>query len=64
MFKELKEIVCQANLLLVEHKLVIFTWGNVSGIDRQKGIVAIKPSGVNYSELTPDKIDRILESLE
>jgi L-ribulose-5-phosphate 4-epimerase len=56
MFEELKEKVCRANLALVEYKLVIFTWGNVSGIDRQKGVVAIKPSGVNYDELTADKI--------
>jgi len=56
MFEQLKETVCRANLALVEHKLVIFTWGNVSGIDRQKGVIAIKPSGINYDELTPDKI--------
>jgi L-ribulose-5-phosphate 4-epimerase len=56
MFEQLKETVCRANLALVEHKLVIFTWGNVSGIDRQKGIVAIKPSGVSYDALTPEKI--------
>jgi L-ribulose-5-phosphate 4-epimerase len=56
MFEELKEKVCRANLALVEHKLVIFTWGNVSEIDRKKGVVAIKPSGVSYDELTPGKI--------
>jgi L-ribulose-5-phosphate 4-epimerase len=56
MFEQLKEAVCRANLALVEYKLVIFTWGNVSGIDRKKGVVAIKPSGVNYDELTADKI--------
>lgn len=49
-------MVCRANLALVEHKLVIFTWGNVSGIDRKKGVVAIKPSGVSYDALTPEKI--------
>jgi L-ribulose-5-phosphate 4-epimerase len=56
MYKELKEQVCRANLALVKHKLVIFTWGNVSQIDRKQGVVAIKPSGVDYDELTPDKI--------
>ena len=56
MFERLKELVCKANLELVEHRLVVFTWGNVSQIDRKAGVVAIKPSGVNYDELTPDKI--------
>ncbi|MEN6307233.1 MAG: L-ribulose-5-phosphate 4-epimerase [Anaerohalosphaeraceae bacterium] len=56
MYAQLKEQVCRANLALVEHKLVIFTWGNVSQIDRKQGVVAIKPSGVDYDELTPDKI--------
>lgn len=46
--KELKEQVYQANLDLVKHGLVIFTWGNVSAIDREKGLVVIKPSGVEY----------------
>lgn len=48
MLEELKQKVFQANLDLVKHGLVIFTWGNVSGIDREKGLVAIKPSGVSY----------------
>ena len=39
---------------LVKHGLVIFTWGNVSGIDREKGLVVIKPSGVDYDTMTPD----------
>lgn len=56
MFEELKQEVCEANLELVKHKLVIYSFGNVSGIDRQKGAVAIKPSGVAYEELTADKI--------
>jgi L-ribulose-5-phosphate 4-epimerase len=56
MYEQLKERVCRANLELVEHKLIIFTWGNVSGIDRQAKVVAIKPSGVDYDELTVDKI--------
>ncbi len=56
MLKELKEEVFHANLELVKHGLVIFTWGNVSGIDRNKELIAIKPSGVSYEELRPDDI--------
>jgi L-ribulose-5-phosphate 4-epimerase len=56
MLEALKEAVCKANLELKEHKLIIYSWGNVSGIDREKGLVAIKPSGVAYDELTPDKM--------
>ena len=48
MLEELKEKVFRANLDLVKHNLVIFTWGNVSAIDREKGLVVIKPSGVEY----------------
>ena len=48
MLEELKEKVFRANLDLVRHGLVIFTWGNVSGIDRERGLVVIKPSGVDY----------------
>ncbi len=48
MLEELKQKVFDANLLLPKHGLVIFTWGNVSGIDREKGLVVIKPSGVEY----------------
>ena len=48
MLEDLKEKVFKANLDLVKHGLVIFTWGNVSGIDREKGLVVIKPSGVDY----------------
>jgi L-ribulose-5-phosphate 4-epimerase len=51
MLKELKERVFRANLDLVRHNLVIFTWGNVSGIDREKGLVVIKPSGVDYDSM-------------
>ncbi|GHV64268.1 L-ribulose-5-phosphate 4-epimerase [Bacteroidia bacterium] len=47
----LKQTVYQANLDLVRHGLVIFTWGNVSGIDREKGLVVIKPSGVSYDNM-------------
>ena len=48
MLKKLKQEVLQANLDLVKHGLVIFTWGNVSAIDRTKGLIIIKPSGVSY----------------
>lgn len=56
MLEELKEEVFQANLQLVKNGLVIYTWGNVSGIDRASGLVAIKPSGVPYSELKASDI--------
>lgn len=52
----LKERVCKANLELYQTELVIHTFGNVSGIDREEGIVAIKPSGVSYEELTPEAV--------
>ena len=51
MVEELKEKVFKANLDLVKHGLVIFTWGNVSAIDRKKGLVVIKPSGVSYETM-------------
>lgn len=54
MLEELKKQVCDANLELVRRGVVIYTWGNVSGIDREKGLVVIKPSGVDYSGMTPD----------
>ena len=54
MLEQLKEEVCRANLLLPEYRLVTFTWGNVSGIDRESGLMAIKPSGVEYDKLTPE----------
>ncbi len=53
MLEELKESVYKANLDLVHHGLVIFTWGNVSGIDRDRGMVVIKPSGVSYNSMKP-----------
>jgi L-ribulose-5-phosphate 4-epimerase len=56
MFESLREQVCSANLELNERRLVIYSWGNVSAIDRQMGVVAIKPSGVPYAELTPELI--------
>ena len=54
MLEELKEKVYRANIDLVKHGLVIFTWGNVSGIYREKGLMVIKPSGVDYDVMTPD----------
>ena len=51
MLEKLKEQVLQANLDLVKHDLVLFTWGNASGIDREKDLVVIKPSGVPYDNL-------------
>jgi len=56
MIEELREQVCRANQELERHGLVVHTFGNVSGIDRERGLVAIKPSGVPYSELTPGQI--------
>ena len=56
MLEDLKQTVLEANKLLPAYGLVTFTWGNVSQIDREKGIVAIKPSGVPYDELKLDDI--------
>ncbi len=56
MHEKLKQQVCEANLDLQRYGLVVFTWGNVSGIDRDAGIIAIKPSGVSYDELVPEQI--------
>ncbi|OHB57822.1 MAG: L-ribulose-5-phosphate 4-epimerase [Planctomycetes bacterium GWF2_42_9] len=56
MYEQLKKKVYLANIELEKQKLVICKWGNVSGIDRELGVIAIKPSGVPYRELTPDKI--------
>lgn len=53
MLEELKEAVYKANMELPRRNLVTYTWGNVSGIDREKGLFVIKPSGVEYDELTP-----------
>lgn len=52
MLETLKQQVCEANLLLPKYGLVTFTWGNVSGIDREKNLVVIKPSGVSYEGMT------------
>ena len=54
MLEELKRQVCEANLLLPKYGLVTFTWGNVSGIDRERGLLVIKPSGVPYDGMTPE----------
>ena len=62
MLKQLKAKVCQANVDLKTHNMVLYSWGNVSGIDREEGIVAIKPSGVSYNELKAESI--ILLSLD
>ena len=62
MLEELKEAVWKANLQLPKLGLVTFTWGNVSGIDRERGLVVIKPSGVEYDVMTPE--DMVVVSLE
>ena len=62
MLNELKEQVYEANMLLPKHGLVTFTWGNASGIDRGRGLVVIKPSGVDYDKLTPE--DMVVVELE
>jgi len=54
MLEQLKKEVYEANMLLPKYGLVTFTWGNVSGIDRESGLVVIKPSGVDYDIMTPD----------
>lgn len=56
MLEALKHSVLGANLLLPKHRLVTFTWGNVSGIDREQGLCVIKPSGVPYEQLTVDDL--------
>ena len=62
MYESLKQRVYEANLDLQRQGLVVLTWGNVSAIDRDKGIVAIKPSGVRYEDLSPESI--VLVDLE
>lgn len=56
MYEDIREEVYRANVALPQHQLVILTWGNVSCIDREKGIIAIKPSGVPYASLRPEDI--------
>ena len=55
-YSELKKRVLEANLLLPEFGLVKFTWGNVSEIDRERNVIAIKPSGVEYDDMTVEDI--------
>lgn len=62
MLEKLKEEVCRANLELPKYGLVTFTWGNVSGVDREKGLMVIKPSGVNYDTMSAD--DMVVVSIE
>ena len=62
MLEELKKQVYEANMELPRLGLVTFTWGNVSGIDREKGLFVIKPSGVEYEKLTPE--DMVVMSLD
>ena len=62
MLEALKEKVCAANLELAARGVVIYTWGNVSGIDREQGLVVIKPSGVDYDGMTP--ADMVVVDLE
>ena len=62
MLDSLKQQVLKANLLLPQYKMVTFTWGNVSGIDREEGLVVIKPSGVPYEELKAE--DLVVVNLE
>ena len=54
MLEELKKDVCKANLLLPKYNLVTFTWGNVSALDRETGLIVIKPSGVPYENMSED----------
>ena len=62
MLERLKQEVYEANILLPKYGLVTFTWGNVSGIDREKGLFVIKPSGVEYDKLSPE--DMVVMDLE
>lgn len=62
MLEALKDKVFHANLELVKHGLIIFTWGNVSGIDRESGLVVIKPSGVSYDEMKAE--DMVVVNLD
>ena len=62
MLEELKKRVYEANMLLPKYGLVVFTWGNVSGIDRETGLVVIKPSGVDYDVMKPE--DMVVTDLE
>lgn len=61
MLEELKKKACEANLLLPKYGMVTFTWGNVSEVDRETGLMVIKPSGVEYDHMTPE--DMVVVSL-
>lgn len=54
MLEQLKQEVFEANMLLPKYRLITFTWGNVSGVDREKGLMVIKPSGVEYDTMKPE----------
>ena len=60
--KQLREEVLEANLEIVRHGLVLYTFGNASGIDREQGLVVIKPSGVDYDRLKPE--DMVITDLQ
>lgn len=62
MLEDLKQKVYEANMLLPHYKLITFTWGNVSGVDREKGLMVIKPSGVEYDTMKPE--DMVVVDLE
>lgn len=62
MLEELKKEVYEANMLLPQYKLITFTWGNVSAIDRKTGLIVIKPSGVDYEKMGPE--DMVVVDLE
>lgn len=62
MLEELKQAVCEANLALVSHGLVVMTWGNVSAIDRERNLIVIKPSGLAYDDMLP--ADMVIVDLE
>ena len=64
MLESLKKQVWEANLLLPEYGLVTFTWGNVSAVDREAGLMVIKPSGVEYDHLQPEDMVVIRENEE
>ena len=58
MLEDLKRQVLEANLALPKHNLVTLTWGNVSAVDRERGVLVIKPSGVDYNVMTADDMVR------
>lgn len=62
MLEDLKRQVLEANLALPKHNLVTLTWGNVSAVDREKGVFVIKPSGVDYTVMTAE--DMVVVSIE